>query len=125
MKKSIKKRELNKDEEILIETNRLREVFSGLDDSHMKLVENLIQNCAFMAVKLRELQKCINESPFVEEWTNGENQGGQRTNTFVVIYNTTIKNYNTCIKTLDGMLGKNSNSTKNESGLTDFMLRKK
>ena len=129
MNKDTKKcADLSKEKRISDEFDRIYSMCKKqMDDDHLLLALKTIQNCAFMAVTMEDLQEIINKEPFVEEWTNGKNQGGQRSNTHVVIYSTFIKNYNSCIKTLDGMIASNtSGSGKNDpSGLADFMMRKK
>lgn len=103
-----------KDERISAENDRLLKIFSDLDDAHLKLALNLIQNCAFMVATLQDLQETINNS-----------EEGKEQLTSINTYNKVMTNYTSAIKVLSGTLGKNAAQAKSESGLADFMMRKK
>ena len=68
------------------------------------LLDRLIDNAAFMAVQLEDLQVTINRDGPVSEYQNGENQWGTKKSPEVEIYNTTVKNYTATLKLLCDML---------------------
>ena len=104
----------SKDERISDENKRLLDIFTDLDDAHLKLALNLIQNCAYMVATLQDLQETIDKS-----------DDGKEQLTSINTYNKVMTNYTSAIKVLSGMLGKNAAQAKSESGLADFMMRKK
>ena len=75
----------------------------------------MIEEAAFMAVSLAELQEKINEKGYTEEYQNGANQKGVKKSSEVEIYNTMIKNYMAVVKQLTDLIPK-ENKTKGESG---------
>ena len=68
------------------------------------LLDRLIDNAAFMAVQLEDLQVAINRDGPVSEYQNGENQWGTKKSPEVEIYNTTVKNYTATLKLLCDMI---------------------
>lgn len=108
-----RKEEMTKDEAISKEIKRLRRIFKGTTGDKAAVVTRLIDNAAFMAVSLQELQEIINEKGYTEEYQNGEKQKGVKKSSEVDIYNTMIKNFNTTMKQLidllpDSLAGGNS-----------------
>lgn len=95
-----------KSKEILIncEIKRLNKIFGLKGENAKGFQQELIQNAAFMAVSLRELQKIINENGYSDEYQNGRDQGGTKKTPEVDIYNTMIKNFNTTMKQLYEMM---------------------
>lgn len=82
------------------ELRRLAKLFGDLDESTQGIVKQLIENAAFMAVSLDELQNIIRQKGFSETYQNGENQFGTKKTVEVDVYNTMIKNYASVIKQL-------------------------
>ena len=103
-----KKTEKTKEQKIKSEKRKLNE-------NVKKTVESLIEEAAFMAVSLAELQEKINEKGYTEEYQNGANQKGVKKSSEVEIYNTMIKNYMAVVKQLTDLIPK-ENKTKGESG---------
>lgn len=62
---------LDKDKQIKKELVKLTKIFANIPQSKKDLVETLIQNAAFMAATLAELQEIINEEGPVITSTNG------------------------------------------------------
>lgn len=58
----------------------------------------LVDNAAFMAVSLKELQEAINRKGYVEEYQNGKEQKGVKKSSETDIYNSMVKNYIAAIK---------------------------
>ena len=104
------------------ELNKLKKIFKDIEQNKRQTVEKLIENAAFMAESLNELQETIREKGFVEEYHNGANQSGIKKCSEVEIYNTMIKNYSSIIKQLVDLLPGDSKNSGDE--LLDFINRK-
>lgn len=112
----------DKEKRIKAEVTKMKKVFSELDNEKKKdIVNNLIDNMAFMTITLQDLQQMINESGCVEEYQNGENQRGYKESTAVRVYNNLIKNYNSVVKLALDQLGAN---TSEDDALAAFMMRR-
>ena len=81
---------------IKTEKNKLNRIFKNIDEKRRKTVERLIDNAAFMAATLEDLQEDINQ--------NGENQWGTKKSPEVEVYNTMLKNYTSVIRQLTDLL---------------------
>lgn len=80
---------------------QLTDVFAPLlDTDTYTIVQSLIQNAAFMAASLKDLQGDILQHGYVETYQNGENQYGLKESVYVKAYNTILRNYNVTIKSL-------------------------
>ncbi len=86
--------------------NILKRIFKDLEGNLLKVACDLIQNAAFMAVTMEDLQEIINEKGATEEYRNGENQKGIKKSSEVEVYNTMAKNYSGYIRQLTDMLPK-------------------
>ena len=104
------------------ELNKLKKIFKDIEPGKQKTVEKLIENAAFMAESLAELQETIREKGFVEEYHNGANQSGVKKCSEVEIYNTMIKNYSSVMKQLLDLLPNGAGSGGDE--LLDFISGK-
>lgn len=93
-----------KEDYIRAEKKRLAKIFDRLPQNAASAAEKLIDNAAFMAVSLQELQEIINEKGYVEEYQNGANQSGIKKSSECDIYNTMIKNFNATMKQLFDLL---------------------
>ncbi|MCL2080245.1 MAG: hypothetical protein FWH17_10505 [Oscillospiraceae bacterium] len=93
-------KELTKEERIKREAARLRRVFKDLDKNKLQSVKSLIDNAAFMAVSLEELQEKINENGYTEEYQNGANQWGTKQSEAVKIHIAMTRNHAAAIKML-------------------------
>ena len=96
--------EETKEERINKEKARLKRQFSRIDKKRKGMVQRLIENAAFMATTLEDLQQEINENGCVSEYKNGENQFGTKKSPEVEIYNTMVKNYAAVIRQLTDLL---------------------
>jgi len=94
------KKELDKDSRIKQEKSRLAKVFKNLDKNKLTTVQSLINNAAFMAITLEDLQKVINEYGISEEYKNGANQYGKKQSPEVEVYIAMTRNYTAIIKEL-------------------------
>jgi len=104
------------------ELKKLEKIFKDIEPSKRQTVEKLIENAAFMAESLAELQEIIREKGFVEEYHNGANQSGVKKCSEVEIYNTMIKNYSSIVKQLVDLLPNGAVSGGDE--LLDFISGK-
>lgn len=91
---------------IKTEQNRLTKLFKTIDPELIKTAKSLIENAAFMAVTLADLQKEINFSGCISTYKNGENQFGTKKSPEVEVYNTMVKNHMTVMKQLTDLLPK-------------------
>lgn len=96
--------ELSIDEKISMEIDRLNSIFDNIAEDKKSLCSQLIQNAAFMAISLKELQEDMNKKGMVEEYQNGPNQSGTRISPSAQIYTKMIANYNAVIKQLIALL---------------------
>lgn len=97
------------------EYTRLKSLFSGCDESKLKLVEELLKKAAFLKVELEELEVIICENGFVEEAP----RGGTRVSTHYKAYLQTVAIYQGIIKTLNSIFGKQV--IKDDDAFDDFM----
>lgn len=111
--------EIDKDKDIDAERQKLSRIFADIDEKRRGTVQRLIDNAAFMAVTLENLQAQINENGVVSEYQNGENQWGTKKSPEVEIYNTMIKNYTAIIKQLTELLPEGE--TKEDDGFERFV----
>ena len=101
----MKSENLTKEERIREEITKLSRTFGKIDARTKKAVQSLIENAAFMAVTLADLQEAMNqEDGLVCKYQNGENQWGTKKSPEVEIYNTMIKNHASVIKQLTDLL---------------------
>ncbi|MDD9149248.1 hypothetical protein OYT88_11855 [Sporolactobacillus sp. CQH2019] len=118
-------KELSKDARIKKEFNRLKRIFKNLPKDRLTSVQSLMNNAAFMAVTLEDLQQAINENGVISEYKNGENQWGTKKSPEVDVYNTMIKNYSSVIKQLCDSLpdqGNGKNGDKSDA-LMEFVKK--
>lgn len=114
--------EIAKQQEIKKEITKLNRLFKDMEAKVKKSVSSIIENVAFMAVTLRELQNQINENGVVVEYQNGENQFGTKKSPEVDIYNAMIKNYISAMKSLTDLLPKGMSIP--DDGFDEFVSRK-
>lgn len=91
---------------IKAEIKRLTKIFANIDEDKRDLCEQLVQNAAFMAVSLRDLQEQIKIDGWVEDYQNGANQKGRKTGSAAVLYTKLINNYRQTIGDLCKLLPK-------------------
>ncbi|PKK97336.1 MAG: hypothetical protein CVV58_01745 [Tenericutes bacterium HGW-Tenericutes-3] len=85
------------------EYKRLKSLFSSVDETKTELVDNLIQQAAFMKVELGILQDQIQKHGAVQV----SNRGAQRQTEAAKYYTKLVNSYGTVIKTLNSIIGKN------------------
>lgn len=116
-------REIEKALEIKKEIRKINILFKDLDRNVKKTVESLIQNAAYMAVTLRDLQKTLDSEGLICEYQNGENQWGTKKSPEVEIYNTMVKNVISAMKAINDYLPKDK-MKKYDDDFEDFVNSK-
>lgn len=96
--------DLERNERISEELNRISIYFENLPENKKSLVAPLLQNASFMRVALDDLQQIIAEQGPVEAYKNGENQFGMKQSAALQSYNSLVKNYAAVIKSLFNLL---------------------
>ena len=94
----------SKEKRIKQELTRISKFFEKADGNQRALVAPLLQNAAFMAITLEDLQETINAEGATDEYQNGANQRGIKQSATLQSYNALIKNYTTVIKALSAVL---------------------
>lgn len=92
--------ENTKEKRIKAELKRLQVKFELVDANQREVAAQLLQNAAFMAVTLQDLQEIINAQGVTDTYQNGANQYGTKASATLQSYNALIKNYTAVIKTL-------------------------
>ena len=111
--------DVERENRIKKEKNKLKKQFSKIDEKKKQLVQRLIENAAFMAITLEDLQDDINMNGCIGEYKNGENQYGTKKSPEVEIYNTMVKNYAAVIRQLTDLLPEGVEKT--DDGFDDFI----
>jgi len=83
------------------EYERLKSLFSLVDESKTKLVDNLIYQAAFMKMELDKLQEQIRKHGAIQI----SSKGTQRQTEAAKYYTKLVNSYGTVIKTLNTILG--------------------
>lgn len=120
---NLEKEKERKDRETRIkkEQRRLAGIFAKIDICNKKAVQSLIENAAFMAVTLQDLQVKMNSNGVVSTYKNGENQYGTKKSPEVEIYNTMVKNHAGIIKQLTDLIPKPENKLPPNDGFEEFV----
>lgn len=108
------------EDRINAEIDRITDLLADVEKDTLKGVKSLIENAAFMAVTLEDLQKSINTNGVISEYKNGENQYGTKKSPEVEVYNTMIKNHMNAIKQLIELIPKNDGN-KEKDELLEFL----
>jgi len=116
------KDDLTKDERIKKEIRRLKNIYSKMDPDVKKVTQSLIENAAFMAVTLDDLQEIINKDGVISEYQNGANQWGTKKSPEVEVYNTMVKNHMAIIKQLTDLLPKEVKAVEEENDGFDSFI---
>lgn len=113
-------KDISKEERINKEIRRLKRIFKKMDDNTKKVTQSLVENAAFMAVTLEDLQETINREGVVSEYQNGANQWGTKKSPEVEVYNTMIKHYMSIVKQLTDLL-PDAEVVEVDDGFEDFV----
>lgn len=113
--------EIAKQQEIKKEISKINKLFKDMEPKTKKAVQSVIENAAFMAVTLRELQEYLNQNGLTCEYQNGENQFGVKKTPEIDIYNTMIKNFISAMKSLTDLLPKKIGDKLKDDGFDEFV----
>jgi cysteinyl-tRNA synthetase len=113
------KTEKTKEERIKEEIKRLNGIFSKMSKNTKRVVKSLIENAAFMAITLEDLQNDINIKGVISEYQNGENQWGTKKSPEVEVYNSMTKNHTQIMKQLADLIPKEQPKQEGD-GFEDF-----
>jgi predicted transcriptional regulator len=113
-------KDISKEERINKEIRRLKRIFKKMDNDTKKVTQSLVENAAFMAVTLEDLQETINREGVVSEYQNGANQWGTKKSPEVEVYNTMIKHYMSIVKQLTDLL-PDAEVVEVDDGFEDFV----
>ena len=92
------KNELEK--KIAAENLRLLKLFSGCDETKLKLAKKEIETAAFLSIMLRELEHDIAVNGFEDTYQNGANQSGKKKSAAADLHVSYTKNFVTVMKQL-------------------------
>ena len=95
-----------------------------MDIQVKKSIQAVIENAAFMAITLSELQDYLNENGLTVEYQNGENQFGIKKSPEIEIYNTMIKNFVSTMKSLTDLLPKQIGDKLKDDGFETFVNKR-
>ena len=113
---------MDKDKRIKAEKAKLNKVLENLDKAVYESVQSLVDNAAFMAVTLDDLQVEINETGIISKYQNSATQWGFKRSPAVETYLSMIKQYTVVMKQLAGYL--NSRSGEESDGFEEFLQKK-
>ena len=108
---------MSKIKDVQIEYERLRSLFSSVDPTKAELVDNLLNEAAFMRVQLENLQKQIRKYGAIQI----SSKGTQRQTEAAKYYTKLVNSYGNVIKTLNTIMGKNMIDDNDE--FDEFMKR--
>src|SRR5690554_4095840 len=108
---------MNNNKKIKTEYERLKKLFASVDPTKTELVDNLLNEAAFMKIQLSNLQEQIKRYGAVQI----SNKGTQRPTEAAKYYTKLVNSYGTVIKTLNSIMGKNMVDDDDE--FDEFMKR--
>ena len=104
---------MNTEKNIKKEYERLKQLFSNVDETKAELVDQLLNEAAFMKVQLTNLQLQIRKYGAIQI----SNKGAQRQTEAAKYYTKLVNSYGTVIKTLNSILAKNVTDDDDEFDL--------
>ena len=82
------------------EKDRLFEIFKDLEPNKLKTCTALIDRAAFITISLEDLEEQLNETGWIEQYQNGENQSGLKKAAAADVHISLTKNLNSIVKQL-------------------------
>ena len=104
------------DERISKEIRKLKRIFKNISKDKKTLCEKLIQNAAFMAVTLEDLQETIKEEGAIKSCVNGNGFLVMQEHPAQKSYNSMINRYASVIKQLQDLLPDNKQENMRNAG---------
>ena len=89
-----------KENRVKKEKKRLFEIFKDLEANKLQTCTSLIDRLAYITVSLEDLEEQLNETGWVEEYQNGENQWGRKKSADADVHISLTKNLNALTKQL-------------------------
>lgn len=87
---------------VVKEYKRMSSLFKGVDESKVKLVDELLKKAAFLKVELDKLENSISQTYVVQT----SSKGNQRVNLAYKTYLQSLSTYQSIIKTVNAILGR-------------------
>lgn len=91
---------MSKEERIAAERERLNALFADLDANQLQAAAGLISSAAFLSVSLEDLEAEINANGYIDSYTNGANQAGEKISAAVQAYTALNAKYQSTIQKL-------------------------
>jgi hypothetical protein len=91
---------LKKTTRIAREKDRLKAIFSGLDENKLSTCYALIDRAAFITISLEDLEEELNRTGWTETYTNGQYQEGVKKSAAADTHISLTKNLNAIMKQL-------------------------
>lgn len=91
---------MRKEERIAAERERLNALFADLDANQLQTAAGLISSAAFLAVSLEDLEAEINANGYIDSYTNGSNQAGEKISAAVQAYTALNAKYQSTMQKL-------------------------
>ncbi|WP_139159859.1 hypothetical protein [Acidaminobacter hydrogenoformans] len=98
------KEELSTESKVSAEKRRLKSLFKDVSSEKLKLVDSLLDNAAWMIVKLQELRDIVDREGLIDEYQNGANQWGKKRSAAADLYNSILKNFMTLMRQLTDLV---------------------
>lgn len=98
------KADLAKDVRVKKEKNKLARIYKNIPEDQRKLVSQLIENSAFIAVLLEDLRNDIDKNGWTETYNHGGGQSGNKRSVAADLYMVAVKNYSQITKQLNDLL---------------------
>lgn len=96
------------------EKERLNKIFADLEPNKLDTCRALIERAAYITVSLEDLEDQLNETGWVEEYQNGENQYGIKKSAAADVHISLTKNLTTITKQLLDLVPPARKSSKLE-----------
>jgi len=98
---------------------KLRELTSSMSEDEHALIDSLLQNAAWLQVKLDNTRELLVDQDVLVEYDNGGGQSGVRKNPGFDGYRQLLTSYTTTIKTIRNMLPETADA--DVAALTEYM----
>lgn len=108
----VKKAELSKETRIRKELRKIKVLYKDIPKNQQKLCEKLMENAAFMAVTLEDLQAEVNKKGAIIRQKNGNGFNVTQESPAQKSYNVMIGKYTAVVAKLDEMLPEEISESK-------------
>lgn len=112
---------LEKTKRINKERNRLKRLFSEIDEKKKKLVFSTIDDIAFMTITMQDLRENIIRDGTTVEYKNGENQYGTKQSPDAQLYLQFSQKQTQAMKILVDCMPKQEKPVRKDDGFNDFV----